>query len=100
VPRPGRRGRHPLERRSPGPDVGTNLADSLRRYCDAMEHAFGGHTKTMEWVAWTRAYITHLDPLTKAPETPQAPEATPDELQRHLPDGWSARGAEYGSVRP
>jgi hypothetical protein len=72
-----------------------HAAESLRRYCDAMETAYGDRPETAEWLAWARAYISRLDPLNEPPVMPKAPEATPEALQPHLPDGWSAKGPEH-----
>lgn len=69
-------------------------ADELRRYCDAIEAAHGRNPGTAEWLAWARSYAARLDPLTEPPTMPEPPEATPEALQEHLPDGWSARGPE------
>jgi hypothetical protein len=76
-----------------------HLADTLRRYCDAIEAAYGDRPDSAEWLTWARAHVLALDPLTEAPTMPDAPEASPDALQPHLPDGWSARGPEYGFRR-
>jgi hypothetical protein len=76
-----------------------HLADTLRRYCDAIEAAYGDRADTTEWLSWARAHVLELDPLTEAPTMPDAPEASPDALQLHLPEGWSARGPEYGHHR-
>jgi hypothetical protein len=73
-----------------------HLADTLRRYCDAIEATYGDHPDTAEWLTWARAHVLTLDPLTEAPTMPEPPEVSPDALQPHLPDGWSARGPEYG----
>jgi hypothetical protein len=51
---------------------------------------------TAGWLTWARTHILRLDPLTEPPTMPEAPEASPDALQAHLPEGWSARGPEYG----
>jgi hypothetical protein len=69
-------------------------AAALRRYCDAMETAHGAHPDTAEWLEWARTYIQQLDPLSDAPVMPTHPVVTPETLQPHLPDGWSARGPE------
>jgi hypothetical protein len=71
-------------------------AEALRRYCDAMEIAHDDRAETVTWLAWARTYIQQLDPLSEAPAMPANPEATPEALQAHLPDGWSVRGPEYG----
>lgn len=71
-------------------------AESLRRYCDAVDAAYGDRHETAEWLTWARTHILSLDPLTEPPTMPAAPEASPDALQPHLPEGWSARGPEYG----
>ncbi len=75
-------------------------AESLRRYCDATDVAFGDRPETEEWLAWARAYISHLDPLTDAPAMPKPPAATPEALQQHLPEGWSALRPGYSPARP
>jgi hypothetical protein len=74
-------------------------ADELRRYCDAVDAAYGHNSDTSAWVAWARSYATRLDPLTEPPTMPEPPEATPEALQEHLPDGWSAHGPEPISHR-
>jgi hypothetical protein len=71
-------------------------AEKLRRYCDAIEDAYGDQPETVEWLTWARTHVVALDPLTEAPTMPGDPEANPDTLQPHLPSGWSARGPEYG----
>jgi hypothetical protein len=73
-----------------------HAAESLRRYCDAMDAAYGDRSQTAEWLAWARAYITRLDPLTAPPEIPEPPDACAEALQAHLPNGWSARGSQHG----
>lgn len=70
-------------------------AEALRRYCDAMEVAHGARAETVTWLAWARTYIRQLDPLNEAPAMPADPEVTPEALQAHLPEGWSARGPEH-----
>jgi hypothetical protein len=67
-------------------------ADRLPRYCDALDAAHGDNAVTAEWLAWARAYTARLDPLTKPPAMPEPPDASPEALQDHLPDGWSAQG--------
>jgi hypothetical protein len=67
----------------------------LRRYCDAIDVAHGDHPPTAQWLAWARAHATQLDPLTDPRTMHAAPEATPETLQPHLPDGWSALGPEH-----
>jgi hypothetical protein len=69
-------------------------AENLRDYCDAVEAAYGDRSETAAWLLWSRGYITQLDPLSEPPTMPEAPEATPEALQPHLPDGWSAYGPE------
>jgi hypothetical protein len=73
-----------------------HLAETLRRYCDAIGAAYGDHPDTAEWLTWARAHVLALDPLTEAPTMPDDPESNPEALQLHLSDGWSARGPEYG----
>ena len=70
-------------------------ARRLRRYCDAMDATHGDHPGTAHWIAWARAHTDQLDPLTEPPTMPDAPEATPEALQPHLPNGWSAHGPEH-----
>jgi hypothetical protein len=67
---------------------------ALRQYCVAIEAAHGDRPETAEWVAWVRGYISRLDPLATPPEMPENPEVTPEALQPHLPDGWSALGPD------
>jgi hypothetical protein len=71
-------------------------AERLRKYCDAMEAAYGGHSESAEWIAWARDFASRLDPLSERPSMPEAPEETPEALQEHLPEGWSVDGPEYG----
>jgi ElaB/YqjD/DUF883 family membrane-anchored ribosome-binding protein len=71
-------------------------ADRLRRYCDALEAAHGAHPDSAHWLAWARQYANRLDPLTEPPTMPEAPEATSEALQEHLPPGWSDYGPENG----
>jgi hypothetical protein len=61
-----------------------------------MDAAYGDRPETAEWLTWARAYISRLDPLTAPPEMPEPPEASPEALQPHLPDRWSAHGPEQG----
>lgn len=70
-------------------------AERLRRYCDAMATRHGGHAATTDWLAWARAYADRLDPLTQPPSMPALPDATPEALQEHLPQGWSAHGPDH-----
>jgi hypothetical protein len=69
-----------------------HTADGLRRYCDAMEAAHGGQPGTAEWLAWARAFVRRTDPLSMPTAMPEQPEPEPEDLQRYLPSGWSARG--------
>jgi len=64
----------------------------LRNYISAMQAAYGDHEETVPWLAWAHRYVEHRDPLGKPPVMPQAPEATPEALQPHMPSGWSADG--------
>lgn len=73
-------------------------AEALRRYCDAMEVARGARAETVASLAWARTYVQQLDPLSEVPAMPESPEVTPEALQEHLPDGWSARGPEHGRM--
>jgi hypothetical protein len=75
-----------------------HAAETLRGYCEAMNAAHGDRPETAEWLTWARAYIRHLDPLTAPPAMPEPPEASPEALQPHLPDGWSAHGPERGPI--
>ncbi len=70
-------------------------AERLRRYCDAMQAACGGNRETARWIAWARTYANRLDPLNGSPSMPEAPDATAETLQEHLPAGWSAHGPEH-----
>jgi hypothetical protein len=76
-----------------------HTAESLRHYCNAMESAFGDRSDTAEWLSWARAYVLRIDPLSNPPVTPDAPEASTQALQQHLPKGWSALGPEYADYR-
>jgi hypothetical protein len=73
-----------------------SAAENLRRYCDAVDAAYGDRATTADWLTWARTHISRLDPLTEPPTMPEAPEASSDALQPHLPEGWSTRGPEYG----
>jgi hypothetical protein len=75
-------------------------ARQLNEYCDAMAAAHGDDPGTAEWVRWARGYAERLDPLAVAPQMPEAPEATVEALQRHLPKGWDARGTDRGRRDP
>lgn len=71
----------------------------LRRYVEAMRAAYGDHKETAPWLAWAQSYVHERDPLAKPPVVPQAPEATPEALQPHLPAGWSAQGPHEDPLR-
>lgn len=76
-------------------------AETLGRYCSALEESYGDGRETAEWVRWARVHIDSLDPLRRgAPAMPDLPEATPEALQSYLPDGWSAHGPEHQRPRP
>jgi hypothetical protein len=64
----------------------------IRAYCDAAEATYHHNADAREWIAWARAHAQRLDPLAHAPAFAEPPEATPEALQPHLPDGWSAHG--------
>lgn len=70
-------------------------ADRIRRYCDAAEATYGDRQDTAAWLAWARAHAARLDPLTQPPSTPELTEVSPEDLQPHLPEGWSAVGPEH-----
>jgi hypothetical protein len=70
-------------------------ADRLRRYCRAMEEAYGDHPATGAWIEWVRDHAATLDPLREAPTEPDPVESTPEELQRHLPAGWRVEGPTH-----
>lgn len=72
-------------------------ADTLRRYCDAAQAAWGEHGPTAQWLTWARAFIAELDPLRQPVAAPAAVEPSPEALQEYLPDGWSSQGP---TVRP
>src|SRR5262249_23094781 len=74
-------------------------AENARRYCDAVEVRYGGRVDTADWLKWARACIARIDPLNNPPVIPDDPEATPEALQEHLPEGWSARGPAYSDPR-
>ena len=67
-------------------------AERLRRYCEALGAAHGDNPATAEWLAWARAHASASDPLAAPPSMPQAPVASAEALQEHLPSGWSAEG--------
>jgi len=75
-------------------------SELIRRYCDAMEEAHGDDQQCIEWIGWAREFAARLNPLYEAPSMPNPPEETLEALQEFLPDGWSARGAEYGHQYP
>ncbi len=75
-------------------------AESVRRYCDVVEAAYGDRPETAAWLSWARGYIRRLDPLSEPPTMPEAPEATPEALQPYLPDGWNAYGPEHDRRAP
>jgi hypothetical protein len=70
-------------------------ADRLRRYCCAMEKAYGDHPDTGAWIEWVRNHAATLDPLREAPTEPDPVESTPEELQRYLPTGWRVEGPTH-----
>jgi hypothetical protein len=72
-------------------------ANLIRRYCDALETAFGDRPETTEWLSWARTYADRLDPLGSPPMMPGEPEATTEALQQYLPPGWSSLGPEHRS---
>lgn len=74
-------------------------AERLRRYCDAMATRYGDHAVTTDWLAWARAYADGLDPLMQPPSMPAPPDVTPEALQDHLPQGWSAHGPDHDGPR-
>jgi hypothetical protein len=74
-------------------------ADRLRRYCDAVDTAYGSRPDTAEWLAWARGYVAQIDPLNRPPTMPKPIEATPEALQPYLPEGWSAHGPEARTHR-
>ncbi len=73
-------------------------AQRLRDYCHALAEQHCQQPATAEWLRWADTYISQLDPLSSPPVMPEPPEATPEALQKHLPEGWSAWGPEH--VRP
>jgi hypothetical protein len=75
-------------------------SELICRYCDAMEEAHGGDPRCIEWIGWARAFAAKLNPLRETPSMPDPPEETLEALQEFLPDGWSARGPEYGQQYP
>jgi hypothetical protein len=75
-------------------------SECIHGYCDAMEEAHGDDPRCIEWIGWAREFAARLNPLREAPSMPDLPEETPEALQEFLPDGWSARGPEYGHQYP
>ena len=75
-------------------------SELIRRYCDAMKEAHGGDPQCLEWIGWARGFAARLNPLREAPSMPEPPEETLEVLQEFVPDGWSARGPEYGQQYP
>jgi hypothetical protein len=71
----------------------------LRSYISAMAAAYGDREETAPWLAWAHRYVDQRDPLRKPPAMPQAPEATPEALQPHMPSGWSADGPHEDTWR-
>ena len=67
-------------------------AERLRQYCDALAAAHGDLPNAAEWLGWARTYIRDLDPLARPPAMPDPPPESLEDLQRHLPAGWSAHG--------
>lgn len=74
-------------------------AVALSAYCDAVEGVHGDDPEARRWLEWARSFIEKLDPLDKAPALSEITEAPYDELQQYMPEGWSARGAEYRDPR-
>jgi|GEM_PF-1716837 len=70
-------------------------ADLIRKYCDAVEVAYGDDAKSAEWIEWARHLADRLDPLDEPPTMPDPPPETLESLQRFLPEGWSAEGPEF-----
>lgn len=69
-------------------------AEMLRRYCEALDAAYGDKPDAAEWLEWVRAHIIRLDPLTEPPTMPNVPEANPEALEPFLPEGWSPYGPD------
>lgn len=75
-------------------------AATLRGYCDAVERTHGEEEPTRQWLDWARGHIARLDPLARAPRMPPAPEtASHEDLQEHLPEGWSPHGPDAPARR-
>jgi len=45
----------------------------------------GSNSDTIQWLAWARAHVSELDPLTTSPVMPGQPEIRLDGLQPYLP---------------
>lgn len=71
-----------------------HTAGLLSRYCDAVQADYEDRPETVDWLSWARSYIARLDPLREPPTSPEPPQPTPESLQPHLPEGWSAHGPE------
>jgi hypothetical protein len=75
-------------------------AERLRRYCDALAETHRDHPDTAKWLSWARTYVRDLDPLARPPTMPDPPPEKPENLERHLPSGWSAHGPHNGKRPP
>lgn len=63
----------------------------LSEFCEEIEAMHGAHAPTAEWLAWVRSYVDRLDLRDSPPTVPKLEEPSTDELQRFMPDGWSAQ---------
>ncbi len=59
-------------------------AHDIAAYLTALMDAHEDNAGTGEWVRWISDYATLHDPLQSAPQMPDVPEPTPDELRPFL----------------
>lgn len=66
-------------------------ARQIRDYCTTMLERFPTEPGTLEWAEWAARFADRLDPLRRAPRTPDPGEIRTADLQPHL-KGWSPYG--------
>jgi hypothetical protein len=81
-----------LRKRLLGDVAAWDEARRIRDYCDAVDEAYPDEEASREWVTWARDHAAKRDPLTSPPTLPEVRDPSPEELQRYLPQGWTASG--------